>query len=127
LEAKLVLEADDALSVCSSALHRIHDLRHWVYLWRVVDITAFLLAKHGRFREAALAVGHLDAHVPGWRPEPRTQTKELLASAIDRADQSREEQNRAVDDGVALDRDSLVRRFIVAVDELEAQRGAIIR
>ena len=124
LEAKLALEADDALLVCSSALHRIHDLRHWVYLWRVVDITAFLLAKYGRFSEAALAVGHLEAHVPGWRPEPRTATKELLASAIERAEQSLDDQNQAVNNGVALDRDSLVRRLIVAVDQLVARREA---
>jgi predicted ATPase/DNA-binding SARP family transcriptional activator len=125
LEAKFALEADDALSVCSSALHRVHDLRHWVYLWRVVDITAFLLAKSGRFSEAALAVGHLEAHVPSWRPEPRTATKKLLATAVERAEQSLDDQNQAVNNGVALDRDSLVRRLIVAVDELEAQPGAI--
>jgi predicted ATPase/DNA-binding SARP family transcriptional activator len=123
LEAKLALGADDALSVCSSALHRIHDLRHWVYLWRVVDITAFFLTKYGRFSEAALVVGHLDAHVPSWRPEPRADTKALLVSATERADLSLEAHDRAIANGVALDRDSLVRRLIVVVDEIEADRS----
>jgi predicted ATPase/DNA-binding SARP family transcriptional activator len=111
LEAKLALNTSDVLTVCGDALHRIHDFRHWVYLWRVVDIAALVLARHGRLREAALVIGHLEAHVPGWRPEPRNSTKALL-SLDSNHDQSLHE-------GVAMDRDFLVRLVIDVFDELE--------
>jgi predicted ATPase/DNA-binding SARP family transcriptional activator len=116
LEARLAMNTDDVLLVCSEALHRIHDLRHWVYLWRVVDITALLLAQRGRVSEASLAVGHLDAHVPGWQPEPRSSTKALLA--LEPPDPESTQR------GGAMDRDSLVRQLIEIVDEMVRASGA---
>jgi hypothetical protein len=101
--------------VCAAALHRIHDLRHWVYLWRLVDISAFVFAQYGQLHEAALVVGHLDAHVPGWLPEPRSSTKAILAGE-GRYDQSFQE-------GAAMDRDTLARRVIHVADKLEVDRS----
>lgn len=113
LEAKLLLKSDDVLRVCANTLHRIYDFRHWVYLWRVVDITALLLAQHSRLHEAALVVGHLDAHVSGWLPEPRASTKALLSLETEHA--------RSLQTGAAMDRDTLVRRLMEVVDQIDAK------
>lgn len=75
LEAKRMMGASDTVEVCAAAMRRLYDLRYWLYLWRVVDTAASVLASAGRLDAAAAVIGYLDANVPPWRTEPRRSTR----------------------------------------------------
>jgi predicted ATPase/DNA-binding SARP family transcriptional activator len=115
LDAEVALDADDLPAVCGQALHRLHELGYWLYLWRVVDVAAWLLARAGRLDEAALVLGHLEAHAPPWRSQPRGTTRALLADHPATADRA------AV--GAAMDREDVIAR---AADALVAGSGPVL-
>jgi predicted ATPase/DNA-binding SARP family transcriptional activator len=79
LDAMVSTDAPDAPRLCAEALRRLHDLRYWLYLWRVVDGAAWLLASRGNLNGAATTLGHLDAHVAPWTAQPRSATRAILA------------------------------------------------
>jgi predicted ATPase/DNA-binding SARP family transcriptional activator len=112
LDAKVALDAGDAAEVCVRALVRLRDLGYWLYQWRVLDSAAFLLAGAGRADEAATVLGHLDAHAPPWRSQPRGATRALLADHA-----GTESRGRA---GAALDREEVVVLAVTAVSEVAA-------
>ena len=77
-EVKFKTNAPDAFEACAAALKRLVDLRYWLWLWQVVDIGIFLLAKAGDVKTAATTLGYLERNVAPWQSEPRGSTKALL-------------------------------------------------
>ncbi len=59
------LGAPDALLRCSDALDALYELRYWQKLWQTMDSIAMAVASVGRTADAAVLLGHLDAHVVG--------------------------------------------------------------
>lgn len=109
LDAKVALDAVDVVEVCLRAVRRMYELRYWLYLYRVLDGAAWLLARAGQTETAALLVGHLDRHAPPWRSRPRLFTRQLLEAAGVAP--------TVADRGAALDREHIVR---LALDGLES-------
>ena len=57
------LGAPDALGRCREALDALYEIRYWQKLWQVMESTTLALASMGRTADAAMLLGHLDAHV----------------------------------------------------------------
>ena len=98
--------ATGALSLCVEALAVLHDARYWQKLVQVLDSTALVLARQGRYDEAAdvavhLAMEHpdafgfeidlgfrdeshrlLDLGLAGWRARPVLRRDELVARLL---------------------------------------------
>lgn len=117
LDAKVALGSDDAAAVCVRALVRLRELGYWLYQWRVLDSAAFLLARAGRADEAATLLGHLDAHAPPWRSQPRGGTRALLAGHA-----GTERCGRA---GAELDRDDVVALAVTALSDVAARPALV--
>jgi hypothetical protein len=98
--------------VCVRALVRLRELGYWLYQWRVLDSAAFLLARAGRTEVAGTLLGHLDAHAPPWRSQPRARTRALLADQTGTERPSRS--------GAALDRDDVVALAVAALADVAA-------
>ena len=60
------LGAPDALTRCHDALEILFEIRHWPKIWQVLESTSLALATAGRTEHAAVILGHLDAHSPGF-------------------------------------------------------------
>ena len=105
----------DLVDACTRAVRRLHELRYWLYLWRVADTAAWVLARAGNRPDAATLLGHLEAHAPAWRSQPRGATKDLLA-AIAPGDEPASE--TWAETGAALDRDAVVDRTLTALESL---------
>ena len=54
----------DALARCHDALAALYEIRYWQKIWQVLDSVVLALAKADRAAEAALILGHLQAHMP---------------------------------------------------------------
>jgi hypothetical protein len=59
------LGAPDALDRCHDALDPLYELRYWQKLWQAMDSTTLALATSEHLENAAVLLGHLDAHVAG--------------------------------------------------------------
>jgi hypothetical protein len=60
------LGAPDALALCRDALDALFEIRHWPKIWQSLESITLALAMAGRTEHAALILGHLDAHSPGF-------------------------------------------------------------
>jgi prophage DNA circulation protein len=58
------LGRDDALSRCHDALAVLYENRLWQKIWQVLDSVVLALTRAERCAEAALILGHLQAHMP---------------------------------------------------------------
>ena len=56
----------DALARCHDALDALFDKRYWQKIWQTLESTTYALAKAGRMEQAAVILGHLDAHSLGF-------------------------------------------------------------
>jgi hypothetical protein len=64
------LDAPDALARCQDALHALFEIRHWQKTWQVLESVTLALARAGHTEEAAVILGHVEAHshVAGLEP-----------------------------------------------------------
>lgn len=100
LDAELLLDSAAASAVCLEAVRRLYELRYWLYLGRVLDGAACVLARAGRTEEAAVLLGHLDRIGPPWRTNPRAVTRGLVVAAgVD---------DSVLDRGASMERDAVV-------------------
>ena len=60
------LGAPDALARCYDALDALFEIRLWQRIWQVLESVTLALATAGRLEPAAVIIGHLDAHTPGF-------------------------------------------------------------
>jgi predicted ATPase/DNA-binding SARP family transcriptional activator len=76
------LGAPDALTHCHDALAAAYEIRVWPKVWQTLESVTLALASDGRTEEAAVILGHLDAHSPGFGLEHgllfRDQARELV-------------------------------------------------
>jgi len=96
--------ADDALNRCRDALDALYEIRYWQKLWQVLESVALALADGGRTAEAAVVLGHLDAHMPGYGLEDGLGFRDLARGLI-LADG---EHARAIERGARLSAEELV-------------------
>ncbi len=74
--------ADDALARCRDALDALYEVRYWQKLWQVLESVTLALAKCGRTADAAIVLGHLDAHMPGYGLENGLGFRDLARALI---------------------------------------------
>lgn len=76
------LDAPDALARCQDALDTLFEIRHWQKILQTLESVTLALARAGRTEHAALILGHLDAHSPGFGLEHglhfRDQARQLI-------------------------------------------------
>ena len=76
------LGAPDALARCHDALDSLYEIRYWQKIWQTLESTTLALAQAGHLEHAAMILGHLDAHSPGFGLEHalhfRDQARELI-------------------------------------------------
>ena len=60
------LGAPDALARCHDALDALFEIRYWQKTWQTLESITLALASAGRTEHAAVILGHLDAHSPGF-------------------------------------------------------------
>ncbi len=97
--------ADDAIERCTDALDALYEIRYWQKLWQVLESVALSLAKCGRTAEAAVVLGHLDAHQPGYGLEDGLRFRDQ-ARALIVADSGHPQ---AIERGARLSAEELVR------------------
>jgi predicted ATPase/class 3 adenylate cyclase len=94
----------DALACCRDALDALYEIRYWQKLWQVLDSVVLNLARAGRNEQAALILGHLQAHMPACGMEEtlgfRVAAAESTAAAGD--------YTSALAHGAQLDADEIV-------------------
>ncbi len=61
--AAVGLGSPDALDRCREALDALYEIRYWQKLWQALESTTLALATMGHVADAAVLLGHLDAHV----------------------------------------------------------------
>lgn len=111
LDAEVLLEAPTVRTVCVEAIERLYELRYWLYLWRVLDGAACVIARAGRMHQAALLLGHLDGQATPWRTQPRATTRALVEDAgLDPS---------ALAEGAALGRDEAVDLALRTLTDLD--------
>ncbi|MFN8023724.1 MAG: BTAD domain-containing putative transcriptional regulator [Acidimicrobiales bacterium] len=114
LDAELLLDSASAGEVCLEAVQRLYELRYWLYLGRVLDGAACVLARADETEVAGVLLGHLDRIGPPWRTNPRAVTRELVGAAgVPQA---------VLDRGATMDRDAVVALAIAALAALVAVR-----
>ena len=59
------LGAPDALARCHDALDALFEIRYWQKIWQILESVTLALATAGRTEQAAVILGHLDAHGSG--------------------------------------------------------------
>ena len=98
------LGAADALARCHDALGALFEIRHWPKIWQTLESVTLALARAGRTEHAAVILGHLDAHSPGFGLEHtshfRDRARELIEADGDH--------NAAKLDGAKMSADKLV-------------------
>jgi hypothetical protein len=76
------LGSPDALTRCHIALDAVFEIRHWPKTWQTLESATLALASVGRTEQAAVILGHLDAHSPGYGLERschfRDRARELI-------------------------------------------------
>jgi hypothetical protein len=60
------LGAPDALTRCHLALDTLFEIRHWPKTWQTLESATLALATAGYIDDAAVIMGYLDAHTPGF-------------------------------------------------------------
>ncbi len=60
------LGTPDALARCHDSLDAVFEIRHWQKIWQTLESVTLALATAGRTEQAAVILGHLDAHSPGF-------------------------------------------------------------
>jgi hypothetical protein len=79
------LGAADALTRCHDALAELYEIRYWQKTWQILESVTLTLARTGDAEEAAVVLGHLDAHSPGTGLEHtlhfRDQARDLIEAA----------------------------------------------
>ena len=77
----------EALTRCHDALEALFEIRHWQKIWQTLESAALALASSGRIEQAAVILGGLDAHSPGFGMEYglhfRDQARQLVESDRD--------------------------------------------
>jgi hypothetical protein len=77
------LDAPDALARCHDALHHLFELRLWQKIWQTLESVSLALARAGRTEQAAVILGCLDAHSPGYGMEHGLEFRERARELID--------------------------------------------
>jgi hypothetical protein len=77
------LGAPDALDRCHDALDPLYELRYWQKLWQAMESTTLALAAVGNTADAAVLLGHLDAHVAGAGIETTLGYRDYARTLID--------------------------------------------
>jgi hypothetical protein len=76
------LGALDALTQCHDALAAAFEIRVWPKIWQTLESVTLALARAARTEDAAVILGHLDEHSPGFGLEHglhfRDQARELV-------------------------------------------------
>lgn len=73
----------DALARCHDALDALYEIRYWQKTWQILDSVALALCRAGRDEDAAVVLGHLDAHVAACGLEHHLQFRRLAHGFID--------------------------------------------
>jgi hypothetical protein len=102
--AAVALHRPDAGEICRDAIARIYDLRHWQFLWLVIETVAGSFATAGRLHEAAVLYGHLEAHHQPWGLPAVRRARQR---GLDRVRQQAEH-DLLMAQGADMDRDDLV-------------------
>jgi pterin-4a-carbinolamine dehydratase len=77
------LDAPDALVRCHDALHHLFEVRLWQKIWQTLESVSLALARAGRTEQAAVILGCLDAHSPGYGMEHGLEFRERARELID--------------------------------------------
>jgi hypothetical protein len=77
------LGAPDALTRCHIALDAAFEIRHWPKTWQTLESATLALARMGRTKHAAVILGHLDAHSPGFGFEHENHFRDRARELID--------------------------------------------
>ena len=76
------LGTPDAVARCRDALEALYESRYWQKTWQILESVVLALAIADRTENAAVIIGHLDAHSPGFGLEHelrfRDQARELI-------------------------------------------------
>ena len=98
------LGAPDALARCHHALDALFEIRHWPKIWQTLESVTLALATAGRTEHAAVILGHLDAHSPGFGLEHQLHFRDRARKLVE-ADGGHE---AAKLDGARMSADELV-------------------
>jgi hypothetical protein len=77
------LGAPDALARCHEALTLGYEIRYWQKNWQTLESVTLALASAGRTEQAAVILGHLDAHSPGLGLERQLRFRDRARELID--------------------------------------------
>ena len=102
------LDAPDAVARCHDAVYRLLEVRQWQKIWQVLESVALALARTGRTDDAAVILGHLDAHSPGYGMEHGLGFRDQARRLID-ADGGHSEAKRY---GACLSADELIAKAV---------------
>ena len=102
------LGAPDALARCHDALESLFEMRHWQKIWQTLESVTLALARAGRTNDAAVILGHLDAHSPGFGLEHGLQFRDKARELVE-ADGGHASAKRY---GACLSADELVAKAI---------------
>ena len=111
--ANVILESSNARAACREALARLHEIRYWLGIRRVMESCALHLVAVGQLTDAAVLLGNLEAHHSAWGAERilgfRERSLQGVASTTDAAD--------CMARGAALDRHEIVEYALTALDQ----------
>jgi predicted ATPase/class 3 adenylate cyclase len=79
------LGAPDARARCHDALAELFEIRYWQKTWQTLESVTLTLARAGRTEQAAVVLGHLDAHSPGLGLEDTLHFRDQAREFIDAA------------------------------------------
>ncbi len=102
--------APDALETCREAIEMLYEIRYWQKLWQALESTTLGLAQAGLTAEAAIVLGHLDAHVIAVGLEEPLLYRDRARALIDAAGGYAEQREH----GARLTRDEVVSAAIAA-------------
>ena len=77
------LAASDATARCHDALEALLEIRHWAKMRQILESITLALAMAGRIEQAAVILGHLDAHSPGFGFEHKLHFRDQARELID--------------------------------------------
>ena len=96
---------DEAADACHAALVYLRANGQWYRLWQVMESVALVLASNGRIEDAAMVLGHLDAHHDaGFGREVGLGFRTRARALVDRQSRAGQWMKR----GAIMDRDEIV-------------------
>lgn len=108
--AAIGADAPDALEICREAIEILYEIRYWQKLWQALESTTLGLAQAGLTADAAVLLGHLDAHVVAVGLEEPLLYRDRARALIDAAGGYAEQREH----GARLTRDEVVSAAIDA-------------